>query len=66
MSDSVLPNKQQTASIIKLGKQDALATSRMMLALARKGGDAPASLSHEEIQELCLTVEIHYAQMGLS
>lgn len=68
MSDGFIKfgRHQQSASIIKLEQHDSMATSRAMLALARKGEDAPTSLTPEEIQELCLTVELHYAQMGIS
>ena len=45
---------------------ETLAFARRMAALAKRGGDAPETLTHEEIQELCLTLEIYYAQMGVS
>ena len=56
---------RQRQKRLRLGEQDPLEYSRLMVALARRGGEAPKSLSPEEIQELCLTVELHYAAKGI-
>lgn len=49
----------------QLGTRESLPANERILALAKRGVDAPEVLSHKELQQVCYALVMHYAQMGI-